>query len=92
MIYEYKCECGKVFEYISTVKDMKQSIKCSCGNMAKKLFSPTPSHFKVRGFPGNDTKKRSLGDQVVDNKVEDLFEDHNYGNKYGKEKDNYGLR
>ena len=51
--------------------------------MAKRLFSPTPTHFKSRGFPSNDFRKRDRGKYVVDNKVEDLFDDHNYGKKYG---------
>ncbi len=81
--YGYKCECGEVFEVFRSLKDMAQKEKCICGKMASKQFFVNPTHFKSRGFPGNDSRKRSLGDQVVDNKLEDMFDDHNYGKKYG---------
>lgn len=83
MTYTYKCECGNVFDIMCSLKERKKVKKCSCGKMAKRLFSPTPTHFKCRGFPSNDFRKRDRGKYVVDNKVEDLFDDHNYGKKYG---------
>ena len=92
MIYEYKCECGKKFEIFCSISEMKQQEKCSCGKMAKKQFFSIPTHFKSRGFPSNDSRKRYLGDQVADNKVEDLFDDHGFGKKYGEQKDEHGLR
>lgn len=82
-IYEYRCQCGKLFEVFSKLKDMQQEEKCSCGKRGKKTFAANPIHFKSRGFPGNDSRKRYLGDQVVDNKVEDLFEDHHYDKRVG---------
>ena len=61
-------------------------MECACGGKGVKLFFANPTHFKSRGFPGNDSRKRSLGDQVVDNKIEDMFDDHSYGKKYGVQK------
>jgi len=90
--YEYVCRsCKKITEKDFSLGDMKQKIKCSCGKIAVKYFSSVPVHFKSRGFPGNDSKKKSRGNQVVDNKIEDLFDDHNYGKKYGEQKDHWNL-
>lgn len=70
---------------------MKQELECSCGGIGKRHLSAPPTHFKSRGFHKSDGKKWNLGKQVVDNKVEDLFDDHNYGKKYGVQKDHYKL-
>ena len=70
---------------------MKQELECSCGGIGKRHISASPTHFKSRGFPGNDMKKRSRGKQFKENKTEDLFDDHQYGKKYGEQKDHYKL-
>lgn len=39
-IYEFKCKrCRKVTEQFHSVDGCPQSIKCSCGKMAKKIIS-----------------------------------------------------
>jgi len=62
---------------------MEQQMACDCGGVGIRHISASPTHFKSRGFPGNDSKKKSRGDQFKENKVEDLFDDHQYGKKYG---------
>ena len=88
--YGYKCTCSKQFDIYCNVDDRDKQF-CECGRKAVRQFNPTPVHFKSRGFPGNDSKKRSRGRHVVDNNLEDLFDDHNYGKKYGMQKDDYKL-
>jgi putative FmdB family regulatory protein len=38
--YNYKCECGNIIEADFLIEDYQPSIKCHCGKMAKRIFTP----------------------------------------------------
>lgn len=38
-IYQYKCDCGKVYDEFMSMADRKERIKCECGKFAKFIFS-----------------------------------------------------
>ena len=79
--YEYRCtnkQCkyNKLpFEVNCSIKHVKLSEKCPvCGADSERyFFTPIPFHFHSRGFYTTDHKKKSRGDNFIDNKVEDLF-------------------
>jgi predicted nucleic acid-binding Zn ribbon protein len=66
------------------MQEMKSVEHCPvCGSDSFRHFTAHPLMFKARGFPSNDNRKKSRGKQVVDSKVEDLFDDHKWKKKYG---------
>lgn len=38
-VYEYKCECGEVLVRHFPMNQIKKRVKCSCGKMAKKVWT-----------------------------------------------------
>ena len=51
--YEYKCSCGesKIVEQ-SIHAETKESIKCSCGKKAKRVFNTFAAVFHGTGWGG----------------------------------------
>lgn len=45
MLYEFKCECGKVFDQEVPLKDYKPEFPCECGKMARRVFTPPRLNF-----------------------------------------------
>jgi putative FmdB family regulatory protein len=49
MIYEFKCECGHIFEEIRPLKENTDNAECpKCNKKANKI--PSIFGFKVNGF------------------------------------------
>ena len=45
-MYDWKCDCGKIFETIESYE--KETLKCTCGRWAIRL--PSASSFVIKGY------------------------------------------
>ncbi len=60
-LYEYKCECGNVFEKIRPMSESEELGDCEkCGKKAKKIVSGIPMvQYKGAGFYSTDYAGRN---------------------------------
>ena len=40
--YDYKCECGEVFEALRSIAERKTAVHPDCGKTGKQVISSTP--------------------------------------------------
>lgn len=53
--YEYKClQCDKSINLKREIDDRDEPVKCSCGNLCKRLYFSTNVVFKGGGFYSTD--------------------------------------
>jgi putative FmdB family regulatory protein len=58
-LYEYQCECGKLFEEFFTMTADSSRCQCQCGKVAKKIYS----------VPNLKTDTNFFGTGMYDNRV-----------------------
>lgn len=60
-LFEYRCECGKVFEVLKMFNNARKTERCLCGEQAVKIMSRVQIRvFDPSSFDG-DTQRRLCG-------------------------------
>lgn len=43
-LYEFKCECGKIFTKLITIEKRNDSVECKCGKQANRAITTSNLH------------------------------------------------